>query len=213
MLMNACYHSDQSLLSSRLLSRNVKVKIYKAIILPFVLYGCETWSLTLRQGHGLRVFGNRVLRRIFGSKGDEETVEWRKLNNEEIYNLYSSPDIIWQLKSSQVKANEVGGASVQGFGGKAEGKRPLGRPRGWWEVGIRWVVGKLACGCGLDSTGSGQEPAAGRCECGDEPSGSCATELVLVVITLIRSYLLNPKIHFSNCILLLLLYLLIFTIN
>jgi hypothetical protein len=65
----ACYHSVQSLLSSHLLSRNVKVKIYKTIILPVVLYGCETWSLTLKEGHRLRVFQNRVLRRIFGPRG------------------------------------------------------------------------------------------------------------------------------------------------
>jgi hypothetical protein len=64
-------------LSSRLLSRNVKVKIYKIIILPAVLYGCETWSLTLREEHRLRVFDNRVLRRIFGPKRDEVTEEWR----------------------------------------------------------------------------------------------------------------------------------------
>jgi hypothetical protein len=63
---NACYHSVQSLLSSHLLSRNIKVKIYKTIILPVVLYGCETWSLTLREEHRLRVFQNRVQRRIFG---------------------------------------------------------------------------------------------------------------------------------------------------
>jgi hypothetical protein len=69
---NACYHPDQGLLSSRLLSKNLKVKIYKTIILPVVLYGCETWSLTLREEHGLRVFENRVLRRIFGPKSDEE---------------------------------------------------------------------------------------------------------------------------------------------
>jgi hypothetical protein len=110
-------------LSSRPLSSNVKVKIYKTIILPVVLYECESWSLTLREEHRLRVFGNRVLRRIFGPKRDEVTKEWRKLLNEELHNLYSSPDII-----RQVKANEVGGAcgthgggekSVQGFGGKA----------------------------------------------------------------------------------------------
>jgi hypothetical protein len=65
---NACYHSVQSFLSSRLLSRNLKVKIYKTIILPVVLYGCETWSLTLREEHRLKVFENRVLRRIFGPK-------------------------------------------------------------------------------------------------------------------------------------------------
>jgi hypothetical protein len=69
-LGNACYHSVQSLLSSRLLSRNAKVKIYRTIILP-VLYGCETRSLTLREEHSLRVFENRVLRRIFGPKRDE----------------------------------------------------------------------------------------------------------------------------------------------
>jgi hypothetical protein len=66
---NACYHSVQSLLSSRLLSRNVKVKIYKTIILPVVLYGCETWSLTLREEHRLRVFENRVLREYWDQRG------------------------------------------------------------------------------------------------------------------------------------------------
>jgi hypothetical protein len=71
-------------------SRNVKVKIYKTIILPVVLYGCKTWSLTLREGHRLRVFENRVLRRIFGPKRDEVIGEWRKLHNEELHNLYSS---------------------------------------------------------------------------------------------------------------------------
>jgi hypothetical protein len=85
-------------LSSRLLSRNVKVKIYKTIILPVVLYGCETWYLTLREEHRLRVF-ERVLRRIFGPKRDEVTGEWRKLHNEELHNLYSSPNIIRQVKS------------------------------------------------------------------------------------------------------------------
>jgi hypothetical protein len=81
-------------LSSRLLSRNVKVKIYKTIILPVVLYGCEIWSLMLREEHILKVFENRVLRRIFGPKRDDVTGEWRKLHNEELHNLYSSPDII-----------------------------------------------------------------------------------------------------------------------
>jgi hypothetical protein len=70
---NACYHSVQNLLSSRLLSKNLKIRIYKTIILPVVLYGCETWSLTLKEEHRLRVFENRVLRRIFGLKRDEET--------------------------------------------------------------------------------------------------------------------------------------------
>jgi hypothetical protein len=96
---NACYHSVQSLLSSRLLSRNVKVKTYKTIILPVVLYGCETWSLTLREEHRLSVFENRVLRRIFGPKRDDVTGEWRKLHNEKLRILYSSPNIIRQIKS------------------------------------------------------------------------------------------------------------------
>jgi hypothetical protein len=68
---NACYHSVQSPLSSRPLSRNVTVKIYKTIILPVVLYGCTTWSLTLREEHRLRVFENRVLRRVLGPKRDD----------------------------------------------------------------------------------------------------------------------------------------------
>jgi hypothetical protein len=81
-------------LSSRLLPKNIKIRIYKTIVLPVVLYGCETWSLTLREEHRLRVFENRVLRRIFGPKRDEVTGDLRKLHNEELRNLYSSPNII-----------------------------------------------------------------------------------------------------------------------
>jgi hypothetical protein len=94
---NACCHSVHSLLSSRQLSGNVNVKIYKTIILPVVLYGCETWSVTLREEHRLGVFENRVLRGIFGPKGDEVTGEWRKLHSGQLHNLYSSPDIIKQI--------------------------------------------------------------------------------------------------------------------
>jgi len=82
-LRNACYHSVQNRLSSSLLSKNLKIKSYRTIILPVVLYGCETWSLTLREERRLRVFENRVWRRIFGPKRDEVTGEWRKLHNEE----------------------------------------------------------------------------------------------------------------------------------
>jgi hypothetical protein len=95
---NACYHSVQSLLSSHLLSRNVKVKIYKTIFLPVVLYGCGTWSLIIREEHRLRVLENRVLRRIFEPKRDEVTGESRKLHIEVLHNLYSSPDIIRKVK-------------------------------------------------------------------------------------------------------------------
>ena len=81
-LGNACYYSVQNLLSSRSLSKNLKIRIYKTIILPVILYGCEAWPLTLREEHRLRVFENRVLRRVFGPKRDEVTEDWRKLHDE-----------------------------------------------------------------------------------------------------------------------------------
>jgi hypothetical protein len=80
----------------------LKVKIYKTIILPVVSYGCETWYLILTEEHGLRVFENRVLMRIFGPTKDEVTGEWRRLHNGELHNLYSSPDIIRQIKSRRM---------------------------------------------------------------------------------------------------------------
>jgi hypothetical protein len=149
---NACYYSVQSLLSSRLLSRNVKVKIYKTIILPFVLYGCETWSVTLREEHGLRVFENRVWKRIFGPKRDEVTGEWRKLHNEELHILYSSPNIIRQIKSRRLRwAGQVARIGEEKIVynvlmGKPEGKRPLGRPRHRWEDGIRMDLREIGWG-------------------------------------------------------------------
>jgi hypothetical protein len=93
----------QNILSSSLLSKSVKIKIYRTIILPVVLYGCETWSLTLREESRLRVFENRVLRRIFGPKRDEVTGEWRRLHNKELYALYSSSNIIWVIISRRLK--------------------------------------------------------------------------------------------------------------
>jgi hypothetical protein len=98
----ACYRSVQKLFSSRLLSKNIKIIINKTIILPVVLYGCETWSLTLREEHRLRVFENRVLRRIFGLKRDEVTGGCRKLHNE-LHNLYSSPSIIRMINSRRMR--------------------------------------------------------------------------------------------------------------
>jgi hypothetical protein len=90
-------------LYSRLQSRNAKIKIYKTIILPVVLYGCETLSLTLREEHRLRVFENRVLRRIFGPKRDEVTGGWIKLHNEELHGLYSSPSIVRVIKARRMR--------------------------------------------------------------------------------------------------------------
>jgi hypothetical protein len=78
---NACYHSVQNLLSSRLLPKNVNVRIYKNVISPVVIYGCETWSPILREEHKLRVFENRVLRRIFGPKGEEMMGGWGNQRN------------------------------------------------------------------------------------------------------------------------------------
>ena len=82
---------------------NSITKIYRTIILPVVLYGCETWSLTLRDERRLRVFENRVLRRVFGPKRDEVTGEWRKLHNEEISDLYSLPNIVRVVKSRRMR--------------------------------------------------------------------------------------------------------------
>jgi hypothetical protein len=96
---NACYHSVHSLL----LPKNVRIRIYKTIILPVVLYGCETWSLTLWEEHKLRVCKNRVLRRIFGPKRGEVRGGWRKLHNEELHNLYCSPSIVRIIKLRRMR--------------------------------------------------------------------------------------------------------------
>jgi hypothetical protein len=125
----------QNLLSSNLLSKNVKLKIYRTIILPVVLYGCESWSLTLREECRLRVLENKVLRRIFGPKRDEVTGEWRRLHNKELYALYSSPNIIRVIKSRTLRwaghvarMGERRGA-YRALVRKPEGRRSLGRPR------------------------------------------------------------------------------------
>jgi hypothetical protein len=114
-----------------------------------VLNGCETWSLTLREEHRLRVFENRVLRRIFGPKRDHVTRDWRKLHNEEIHNLYSSPNIIRMIKSRRMRW----GGHVARMGetrnayrilvGKPEGKRPLGRPKRMWVDNIKMDLGEI----------------------------------------------------------------------
>ena len=92
----------QNSLSSSLLSRNLKIKIYRTVILP-VVCGCETWSLTFREEHRLRVFENRMLRRIFRPKRDKVTGEWRKIHNEELNDMYSSSSIVWVIKSRRIR--------------------------------------------------------------------------------------------------------------
>jgi len=91
---NVCYHLVQNLLYSKFLSNDVNIKICRTIILRFVHYGCETWSLTLREERRLKAFDKGVLRKIFGSKRDEVTGGWRKLHNEELNDLYCSPNIV-----------------------------------------------------------------------------------------------------------------------
>ena len=121
-------------MSSSLLFKNLNIKIYRTIILPIVLYGCETWSLTLREERRLRVFENRVLRVIFGAKGDEVTGEWRKLHNEELNDLCCSPNVVRVVKWRRMRWAE----HVSNMGGrrslymvlvkKPERKLKLGRP-------------------------------------------------------------------------------------
>jgi len=100
---NACYYLVQNLLSSSSLSKNLKIKIYRAIISPVVLYGCETWSMTLMEERGPRVFENRVLGRIVGPKRDEVTGEWRKLHIDELNDQYCSPNIVRVKKLSRMR--------------------------------------------------------------------------------------------------------------
>jgi hypothetical protein len=108
-----------------------------------VLYGCETWFLTLREKHRLSEFENRVLRRIFGPKRDEVTEGWRKLHNEELHNLYSSPSIIRMIKSMKMRwAGHVARMGAKWYAywilvGNPDGKRSLGRPRCRWVNNIK----------------------------------------------------------------------------
>jgi hypothetical protein len=136
---------------SRLLSKNLKIKIYRTIILPVVLYGCETWSLTLEEERRLRVFENRVLR-VFGPKRNEVTGEWRKLHNEGLNDLYSLPNIVRVLKSRRMRwaghlarMGEDRGVHRM-LVGKPEGKRPLGRPRRRWENNIKMDLQEVGGG-------------------------------------------------------------------
>jgi len=129
-----------------------KDKIYRTIILPIVLYGCETWSLTLREERKLRVFESMVLRRIFRPRRDEVTGEWMRLHNEELNDLYSSPNIVRVIKSRRMRL--AGHVALMGeergvyriLVGKPEGKSPLGRPRRRWVDNIRTYLQEVGCG-------------------------------------------------------------------
>jgi len=126
---NSCYYSVQTLLSYRLLSKNLKIKIYKTIILPVVLYGFETWSLTLREKSRLRVFENRIRRQIFGPKRNENG-EWRRLHNEKLHSLYRSPNIVRVIKFRKLRwaghlaKMEEGRSAFKIWTVKPTGKRP-----------------------------------------------------------------------------------------
>ena len=127
------------------------MKIYRNIIFPVALYGCETWSLTLREERRLRVFENMVLRRVFGPKRDEVTGEWRKLHNEELRDLYSVPNILRVVKSRRMGWGECGahgGGERCGQVSNVEtrGKEPLGRPRLRWEDNINMDLQEVGGG-------------------------------------------------------------------
>jgi len=135
-----------------MLSKNVKVKIYRNKILPVVLYGCETWSLTLREERKLRTFENMVLRRIIEPRRDEVMGEWRRLHNDELNDLYSSPNIVRVIKSRRMRwAGHVARVREERgvyrfLVGKPKGKRPLGRPCRRWVDNIRMDLQEVGCG-------------------------------------------------------------------
>ena len=153
-LENACCYSVQNLLSSSLLSKKLKIKVRRTVIFPVVLYGCETWSLTLSEERRLRVFENSVLRRVFGPKTNEVTGEWRKLHNEELSDLSTLPNIVLVVKSRRMRWAGHVARMGEGRGvhsvlvGKPEGKRPLGRPRRRWEDNVKMDLQEVGGGAG-----------------------------------------------------------------
>ena len=141
--------------NGRLLSNNLKIKMYRTIIFSVVLYEYESWSLTLREERKLRVFENMVLT-IVGPRRDEVTGEWSRLHNDELNDLYSSPNIVRVIKSRRMRwhghvarmGEERGAYRV--LVGKPAGKRPLGRPRRRWVDNIRMDLRGRMWICGLD---------------------------------------------------------------
>jgi len=154
------YNSVQNILSSHLLSKNIMIKIHKNILWPVILYGCETWFLTLREGRRLWVFENRVLRRIFGRKWGEVTGEWRKLHNEERNGLYCSSNIVPAIKSRRMRwvghVARIGNIKCahRVLVGIPEGKRLFGRPGHRWENNIKTDLQEVGGGHRLDRPGS-----------------------------------------------------------
>jgi hypothetical protein len=144
--------------------KNVKIRIYeyKTIILFVVLIGCKTWSLTIKEEHRLSLFENGVLRRIFGPKRDEVKGEWRKLHNEELRDLYSSPSIIGIIKSKRMRwAGNIArmGEKMNAYRllvGQPGEKRPLGRLRRRWVDNIMMDLGELGWS-GVDWIGKAQD--------------------------------------------------------
>jgi hypothetical protein len=130
------------------LSENLKIRIYKIVILHVFPYGCETLSLTLRDEHGLRVFENRVLRRIYGPKSDEVTGGSKKLHNEGFHNLYSSPSIIRMMKSNKMRwAGLVGRMGRRGmhighwWESQKERDHWEDQDIGGWTI-LKWILGR-----------------------------------------------------------------------
>jgi hypothetical protein len=161
-----------------LLFKNLNIKIYRITILPVVLYGSETWSLTLRKERRLRVFEKRVLRGIFGPKRDEVTGEWRKFHNEELHYLYSSPNIVRVIKSRRMKwAGHVARmgrreACIRFWWGNLRERDHLGYPVVDGRIILGWIFRSEMWRYGLDSVGSGWTQVAGNCKYGNDPSGS-----------------------------------------
>jgi hypothetical protein len=141
---NSCCYSVHNLLSSRIISKNLKIKIYRTVILPVVLFGCETWSVTLGEEYSLRVFLVNLLRKIFGPKREEDG-SWRKLHNDELHCFYASPSIVRMIKSRRMKwaGHMACGEVFTGFW--------LGGPKArnhWEDLGVggriisRWTLGR-----------------------------------------------------------------------